>query len=103
MLCKNGAEAFFAQAQGLLGFLAPGDVLHDGLEFGDAAAFVEEGAHGALLPDESALGQKQLVVERLHGLRRGQPGKMLQRDFAVLLGQGGEKIGADAVSSACWP
>ena len=97
---QNRLESLLPLAQRFFGFLPPGNVLGHGLEFDKTILVVKQGAHHALLPDEFSRSQDNLVVESLDGGGRGQPGKLAQRDFTVLLGQGREKIGADQLLPA---
>jgi hypothetical protein len=61
------AHLILALLDHLFGAFAFGDVATDRLVFDDAAALVEEGAIGPLVPAHFPAGHRHLVLDRLHG------------------------------------
>ena len=78
---------FLALLDQLLGTLAVGDVVADGLEFDDAAPLVEEPAFGPLHPAHLAPRTGHLVLGRRDGVLGRDGGQERLRDRALVRGQ----------------
>ena len=89
------AETFLAGAQRLLGALALGGVVADGLEFGHFAVVAEKGAVGPGAPVDRAVGLEGAEFPGLHRLVDGEGGEISENLVFFVVGHEVDELLAD--------